>query len=394
MSQDAAPVDALANWNAFVEIKEAPRGVGVERHHQGKLDDRRRWKGLVLVLAEELAPAGIGDERANLPGQRRKRGSRRSKQIHAASLRDRVETDARYAPFVKRQRLTVLALVMVFLVACFPESTPAPSAMPTPTPAATVARPRFELATYMYALQTKGKVRIGALDNAAPFSSRGSNGRYSGFEPDLGRELAKAIFGPQQDIDAVIEWISVGPSTAVAALTSLQADVVIARLPITEERAAVIDLTNTYFVTGERILVRSTNDEIKDLSDLDTKTVCVQSGSGVDAHVDDANDSARTLALDTYNSCLGALQQGQVDAVGADEVTLWRLIGQDPNTKIVGHAMVEERYGIGTKKNTSDRQGFLLFLNTWLAAVIRDGTWGRLYTQDIAPLSKETKTNP
>ena len=56
--------------------------------------------------------------------------------------------------------------------------------------------------------------------------------------------------------------------------------------------------------------------------------------------------------------------------------------------------MVEERYGIGTKKNTSDRQGFLLFLNTWLAAVIRDGTWGRLYTQDIAPLSHETKTNP
>ena len=293
---------------------------------------------------------------------------------------------------MKRQRLALLALVAVVVVACLPESTPAPSA--TRTPAATLARPRFELATFMYALQTKGKIRIGALDNAAPFSSRGSNGRPSGFEPDLGRELAKAIFGPQPDIDAVIEWISVGPSTAVTALTSLQADVVIARLPITDQRAAVIDLTNTYFVTGERILVRSTNDEIKDLADLDTKTVCVQSGSGVDVHVDDANDSARTLALDTYNSCLGALQQGQVDAVGADEVTLWRLIGQDPNTKIVGHAMVEERYGIGTKKNTSDRQGFLLFLNTWLAAVIRDGTWGRLYTQDIAPLSHETKTNP
>ena len=392
MPQNAAAVDALAHRNEFVEIKETPRGVGVERHHKGELDDRRRRKELVLVLAEELAPAAIAGERTRLPGQRRKRGPRGGKHIHAASVRDRVETNARYAPLVKRQRLAVLALVMVVLVACLPESSPAPSA--TPTPAATVARPRFELATFMYALQTKGKIRIGALDNAAPFSSRGSNGRYSGFEPDLGRELAKAIFGPQPDIDAVIEWISVGPSTAVTALTSLQADVVIARLPITDQRAAVIDLTNTYFVTGERILVRSTNDEIKDLADLDTKTVCVQSGSGVDAHVDDANDSARTLALDTYNSCLGALQQGQVDAVGADEVTLWRLIGQDPNTKIVGHAMVEERYGIGTKKNTSDRQGFLLFLNTWLAAVIRDGTWGRLYTQDIAPLSHETKTNP
>ena len=293
---------------------------------------------------------------------------------------------------MKASRIAALTAIVVALVACFPESVPPPTA--TPTAGQTAARPRFELATYMYALQTKGKIRIGALDNAAPFSSRDASGRYAGFEPDLGRELAKAIFGPRQDIDTVIEWISVDGSTAVSALTSLQADVVIARVPSSEERAAVIDQSDTYFITGERILVRSTNDEIKDLADLDTKTVCVQSGSGVDAHVVAANDSARTLALDTYAACLGALQQGQVDAIGADEVTLWGLLRQDQSNKIVGHPLLEERYAIGTKKNSSDRQGFLPFLNTWLGGAIGDGTWGRLYAQHIAPLSKETKTKP
>jgi ABC-type amino acid transport substrate-binding protein len=289
-------------------------------------------------------------------------------------------------------RLVALAMTAILLVACSPEVSPAPSA--TPTPAATVARPRFELATYMYALQTKGKIRIGALDNAAPFSTRDPSGKYSGFEPDLGRELAKAIFGPRPDIDTFIEWVSVDPSTTVSALTSLQTDVVVARIPITDERAAAIDLTDTYFITGERIVISASNDEIKDLADLDTKTVCVQNGSGIDAHVDDANGAARTLALDTYSSCLGALQHGQVDAIAADEVTLWRLMAQDSKTKIVGHPLLEERYGIGTKKNASDRQGFLPFLNTWLGLVIRDGTWGRLYAQHIAPLSKETKASP
>ena len=289
-------------------------------------------------------------------------------------------------------RFAWLAAIAIALGACLPLSAPEPS--PTATPAPTSARPRFDLATYMYALQTKGRIRIGALDDAAPFSSRDPSGRYAGFEPDLGRELAKAIFGPRQDIDSAIEWISVDRSTAVTALTSLQADVVIARLPTTEERAATVDLGDPYFITGERILVRSTESEIKDLADLDTKTVCVQTGSGVDAHVADANDSARTLALDTYASCVGALQQGQVDAIGADELTLWGLLGQDPNTKIVGRPLVEERYAIGTKKNTSDRYGFLPFLNTWLAGAIRDGTWGRLYAQHISPLSKETRTMP
>lgn len=287
-------------------------------------------------------------------------------------------------------RLAALAVILVTLVACLPQASPES----TPTPTATSARPRFELATYMYALQTKGKVRIGVLDNDVPFAVRDQAGTYAGFEVDLGRELARAIFGPQRDIDSVIGWVSADRSTAVTALTSLRADVIIARLAATPETAAVIDLSDPYFITGERILVRSTNDEIKDLADLDTKTVCVQSGSGVDAHVTDANDSARTLALDTYASCLGALRAGQADAIGANEAILWTLLREKPDTKLVGEPLTTERYAIGVKKNTGDRQGFLPFLNTWLAGVIRDGTWGRLYAQHITPLSKDTKTSP
>ena len=337
-------------------------------------------------------PSHVSGERAGLARQSRKRGPRGSENVHPASVSDRAETDDQYAPLVRASRVVALAAIVLALVACLPQASPEPSHAPAASP--TPTRPRFELATYMYALQTRAKIRIGLLDKAAPFSSRDASGRYSGFEPDLGRELAKAIFGPRQDIDTVIEWIPVDRGTAVAALTSSQADVVLARLPVTPEDAAAVDLTDTYFVTGERILVRSNNDEVKDLADLDGKTVCVQNGSGVDAHVGEVNDSARTLALDTYASCLGALQQGQVDAIGAAELTLWGLVGQDPNTKIVGKPLLEERYAIGTKKNTSDREGFLPFLNTWLAGVIRDGTWGRLYAQYIAPLSKETKTSP
>lgn len=281
--------------------------------------------------------------------------------------------------------------MVVTLVACLPESSP-PTATATPGP--TSARPRFELATYMYALQTKGKIRIAALDKDAPFAVRDSSGIYAGFEVDLGRELAMAIFGPQRDIDSIIEWVSVDRSTGVSVLTGLEADVTIARLVATEERAAVIDLTDPYFITGERLLVTSTNVEVKDVADLDTKTVCVQRGSGVAEHVDEANPSARTLELDTYASCLGGLKAGQVDAIGADEVLLWGLVRDNPDTKLIGRLLTTERYAIGVKKNASDRNGFLPFLNTWLAGVIRDGTWGRLYAQHITPLSKDTKTSP
>jgi polar amino acid transport system substrate-binding protein len=283
-----------------------------------------------------------------------------------------------------------LAVIVVTLVGCQPQASPEP----TPTPTATSARPRFELATYMYALQTKGKIRIATLDSGAPFAMRDSSGTYAGFEVDLGRELAKAIFGPQRDIDSVIEWVSVDRGTAVRSVTSLQADVVIAKLAVTPESASAIDLSDPYFVTGDRILVASTNDDIKNLADLDTKTVCVQLGSGVEAHVAAANDSARTLVLDTYASCVGALKAGQADAIGAGEAILWNLLRENPDTRLVLEPLTTERYAIGVKKNTGDRQGFLPFLNTWLAGAIRDGTWGRLYAQHITPLSRDTKTSP
>jgi ABC-type amino acid transport substrate-binding protein len=246
----------------------------------------------------------------------------------------------------------------------------------------------------MYALQTRNKIRIAAADTDPPFAVRDASGGHAGFEVDLGRDLARAIFGPQQNIDSVIEWISVDRSTGVSALTSNQADVTIARLVATEERAAVIDLTDPYFVTGERILVRANDDEIKDLPNLDTKTVCVQSGSGVADHVDEANPSARTLELDTYASCLAALKAGQVDAIGAQEMLLWTLTRANPDTKLVGGLLTTERYAIGVKKNSSDRNAFLPFVKNWLAGAIRDGTWGRLYMQHITPVSKETKTSP
>ena len=104
----------------------------------------------------------------------------------------------------------------------------------------------------MYALQTKGRIRVGVLDADAPFAATDASGAHAGFEVDLARELAKAIFGARPDPDAVIEWISVDRSTALSALTSAQADVVLARLAATTERAAVIDQTDPYFVTGER----------------------------------------------------------------------------------------------------------------------------------------------
>jgi polar amino acid transport system substrate-binding protein len=289
-------------------------------------------------------------------------------------------------------RPLLAALAIAIATACMPFASPSGQ-----TPAATerpgAARPTFDSASYAHALQVRGKIRVGILDDNPPFATRDPSGARDGFEVDLARELAKSIFGPQRNVDSVIEWVSVGQPTTVSALIGLQADVVLARVTATDERRQAIDLSEEYLVTGERILVRGS--EIKDLADLDARTVCVQRGTETDVHIREANRFAKTLPLDTYAACLGALQRGQVDALGADEAVLWGLLRQDPNTTIVGQYVTTDRYGIGLKKNVGgDREGLLAFVNTWIAAVVSDGTWARLYAQHVTPFSGDRRTTP
>jgi len=261
--------------------------------------------------------------------------------------------------------------------------------------ASAAARPKFEVQSFMYSIQVKGKLRVGTQEDNPPFSVKNpTNNKWEGFDTDIGREIAKAIFGTQGDPDSFIEWVPVTSATRIPSLTDNKADVIIKTFTINEDRKKQIDFSDVYFSTGQRILVKKTNDQIKEVADLGGKTFCAQRGSTSEQNVTKAQPTAKPLLLDSYPACLLALQQGQADAVSTDETILFGLVKQDPNTKIVGKYFSDEPYGIGIKKNDGDRNGFVAFVNTWLAAAIKDGTWGKLYEKHITPVSGDKKTAP
>jgi len=299
-----------------------------------------------------------------------------------------------------RSRAAVLIIAAFTFTGCFfQQATPSPSPTPTPTltAAPTTTRPRFELSTYEYALQTKGKIRIAVRDDAAPMSSR-SGATYQGLEPDIAREIARAIWGPNDDPETHIEWVSVDASTRVSALTSNQADITLAGLVITDDQKKVIDLSDTYLKTGQRLLVKKTNDQIKDLSDVASgeQTVCAVRGStAVDNIRKITNNGAKILLLDTLEFCQQALASGAADAITADELVLLAIVAKDPSMKIVVKPFTDDRLGIGIKKTAAgDRTGFLDFVNTALLKIVADRTWAKIYTQRLGSLTGDTKQIP
>jgi aspartate/glutamate/glutamine transport system substrate-binding protein len=290
-------------------------------------------------------------------------------------------------------RTLVFGLVVAFFAAaCGGGASPTTAA----SGSAAAATPKFDSTSFMASLQTKGKLRIGTQEDNPPFSVKNPvNGKWEGFDTDVGREVAKAIFGTKAEPDTYIEWVAVTSATRIPSLTDNKADLIIKTFTINEDRKKQIDFSDVYFSTGQRILVKKSNDAIKEVADLAGKTFCAQKGSTSEQNVTKITPTAKPLLLSSYPECLLALQQGQADAVSTDETILFGLVKQDSNTKIVGKYFSDEPYGIGVKKNESgDRTGFVPFLNTWLAGAISDGTWGKLYEKHISPVSGDKKQAP
>jgi ABC-type amino acid transport substrate-binding protein len=292
-------------------------------------------------------------------------------------------------------RVTALsAAVAVLAAACGAGGAPAP-APASPAPAApAAAKPKFELASYQYSIQTKGKLRVGTREDNVPFGRKDpTTGKFEGFDVDVVREFAVAIFGDEAkaDPDKFIEYVPVVSATRIPTLKDNKADIIAATFTINEERLKEIDFTTVYFRTGQKILVKKSDTAIKGIADLKGKTVCTAKGSTSEKNIAAQNKDAKLLLLDTYPPCLIALQQGQADAVSTDETILFGLVKQDPNTKIVGGYFSDEPYGIGVAKG---RTGFVPFLNKAIADMIADGRWAAIYKKHITPVSGDVKDGP
>ncbi len=294
-------------------------------------------------------------------------------------------------------KTAAVALAALFVVAACGggagTGTPAASSAAT---GATSTKPKLELASYAYAIQTKGKLRVGTREDNVPFGVKNvATSKFEGFDVDIAREIAKEIFGNESDIDKFIEYVPVVSATRIPTLNENKADFVIATFTINDDRKKQIDFSDVYFNTGQKILVKKDNSTITKVTDLNGKRVCSAKGSTSEVNIRKEAPQATLELQDTYPPCLILLQQGRVDAVSTDETILFGLVKQDPNTKIVGSYFSAEPYGIGVKKNASnDRNGFVDLINRSLVAMIQDGRWAKIYKQWITPVSGDEKTTP
>jgi len=207
------------------------------------------------------------------------------------------------------------------------------------------------------------------------------NNQIEGFDIDMVRAVAKAIFGNSDP--NTVHFKAISDDQRIRDTTDGTVDIVAHTMTITCDRLKMIDFSSVYFEAAQRVLVLK-NSTAKSLDDLHGQKVCATSGSDSVARIEQHH--AIAVQVPYWTDCLVRLQQGDVAAISTDDSILDGLAAQDPWTKIIGPPLTSEPYGLAISKQHPE---FVRFVNAVLQQLRTDGQWKSIYTRWLGTPAKD-----
>jgi polar amino acid transport system substrate-binding protein len=234
----------------------------------------------------------------------------------------------------------------------------------------------------------RGYLRVGVSADTYLFGANDpATGRIQGFDIDLARAVAKAIFGDPNKVQLRV----ITAADRLPLLESGDLDIVARNMSMTCDRWQKIAFSAEYYRSGQKVLVGRNLPGAANLSlkDLAGKRVCAPAGTTSLTKLQQVQGPL-VVTAPTHTACLVLFQQGKADAITGDDTVLAGLAAQDPNTVVTkAPAITVEPYGLGMNKGN-------VFLARYVNRVIADlessGEWTAMYDRWLAgPLGPAPK---
>ncbi|HWN36081.1 MAG TPA: glutamate ABC transporter substrate-binding protein [Pseudonocardia sp.] len=193
-----------------------------------------------------------------------------------------------------------------------------------------------------------------------------ATGDLQGADIDLVRQIASALFGDP----AKVQFVVLDIADRAAAIERGQVDVVVDQFTVTCARQRTVEFSTAYMTAAQRILV-PVSVNVREVDDLAGQRVCTSRGSTTEDVLRALPLHLDVVTLPGIPDCVVALQQGRVAAVSSDDVILAGLAAQDPQTRVVGRALDQARYGVGMSPRAPD---LVRFVNAVLERARADGS--------------------
>jgi polar amino acid transport system substrate-binding protein len=227
-------------------------------------------------------------------------------------------------------------------------------------------------------IRSHGRLRVGVSADSLLLASRNPlTGQIEGFDIDMAKAVAQAIFGDPEKVELVV----ITAADRLKALQDNRVDLVVRNMTMSCARWQDIAFSSQYYESGLKVLVKR-GSKVDSLAALTGQKVCAPNGTSSLAGVR-ATAGVIPVGAATHTSCLALFQNGDVDAIAGDDTVLAGLVAQDPYAFVPEmKALTSEPYGIGVNR---DRKDLVRYVNRVLDTVKADGRWKASYDRWFLP---------
>ncbi len=218
------------------------------------------------------------------------------------------------------------------------------------------------------------KVIVGVTSTTAPFGFRDAKGNLAGFDVDMGKALAFALFGKENAVEFVVEK----EDARIPNLLNNKVDVVIQFMSVTAQRATLVEFTEPYFESWLGFIVRE-DSPYKSLNELKGKQISMLQNVYAEDLVHAAVPTAKVVQFDTNSAAVLALDTGRVEANMDDLPIIKYLLKTNPGKfRLLPGLYTPQNFAMAVKPGD---YRWLQFLNTF----IQEMKHGTMYESHFAP---------
>lgn len=173
-----------------------------------------------------------------------------------------------------------------------------------------------------------------------------SNGEIVGVDVDIAREIAlemgRELVVKDVAFDSIIHEVKSG-----------KADIGVAGISYSDERAKQVDFSLEYTTSRQVVLVRK-NSKINSIEDINGKKIAVQLGSVADMYVSDMYSNKNIIREKKYLAAIQDLKDKKVSVVVMDELPALEIVRENDDFKILNDILAEDSYGIIVDKGNRE----------------------------------------
>jgi len=224
-------------------------------------------------------------------------------------------------------------------------------------------------------ISSSGELRVCFDAGYIPFEMKAKNGKYIGFDVDLGKLMAKQMGVKYVPVNTAWDGI-------IPALLTDKCNIITAGMTINAERNMRVNFSNPYIVVGQSILLNpKLKGKISSYKDLNSPDYVVVSklGTSGEQSVKKLINKAKYNAFETETDAAMEIVNGKADAIVYD-MPFISIYGAQNKEKIASilEPFTYEPLGWAIKQGDPD---MLNFLNNFLRQIKGDGSYDKIYNK-------------